>query len=136
MTTILDFGLEFASEGDRDLNSLITLYLLTRREARPDDDLQDPTDRGGWWGDAYPDTEGYKVGSRLWTLTGRGLPTALALAPDMVTEALQPLVDLGVLSGVEVQAERVGPGVMGLLVRPVLPTGEIVDTLDTWYISV
>ena len=51
-------------------------------------------DRGGWWGDS-------SFGSRLWILIRRGRlnDETLRLAESYTTEALQPLITKGIISG-------------------------------------
>jgi phage gp46-like protein len=130
-----DLDISISSDADRDLATVIEISLLTKARAHRDDDVQDPTDLGGWWGDSYPDVPGDSFGSRLWTLAGRSMPTALKLAPDMVREALQWAIEDGLILDVQIAAETAGPGVLGISVRPVLLDGKIGDTYGPWYIS-
>jgi phage gp46-like protein len=132
-----DLDITFADPpASADLETVIVISLLCRRRANPDDPVIDPSDLGGWWGDAYPDVEGDLFGSRLWTLTGRGMPVALAEAPAIVKEALQWGVEDGLWLSVDVVAEAAGPGVMALTVRPTLPSGKIADVFGPWYLTV
>lgn len=132
---IKDPNLGVTFEDGRDLFNAIALSLLTHARAKPEDDVQDKTDLGGWWGDAYPDVPGDSFGSRLWTLHGRGTPIALELAPDMVREACQWAIDDGLITAVEPICEVVGPGVMAVSVRLSLPDGKIADVLGPWYVT-
>ena len=135
MTLITDFDVAFDRDSDRDLHTYFTICLLPRRRAKADDDVQDKTDLGGWWGDAYPDVPGDELGSRLWTLQGRGMPIALELAPQMIEEATQCAIDDGLVTAVEHTLDVVGPGVLAISLRPTLPDGKIADILGPWYIS-
>lgn len=135
MTVTLDWDVEFATNADRDLFSYVAIALLTRRQAAPEDDIPDPTDRGGWWGDAYPDVPGDLQGSRLWTLIGKGINVALEEGPDMVHEALQCGIEDGLFTAIHPQFNVLGPGVLALGVSLTLPDGRITDILGPWYIS-
>ncbi len=135
MGLIVDYDLAFDRDSDRDLFTYVALALLSKGRARPDDPVPDPTDLGGWWADFLADIPGDLFGSRLWTLTGRGMPTALELAPAMVQEALACGVEDGLYLSVEVIVEAVGPGVMAISVQPLLPSGKVGDVLGPWYVS-
>lgn len=120
----------------RDLFTYCAIALLTRRRASDDDQIPDPVDRGGWWGDAYPDVPGDLQGSRLWTLQGRPITEALELAPAMVLEALACGVEDGLFLEVIPSVAIAGPGVLSVGVQPVFADGKSGDVLGPWYISV
>jgi phage gp46-like protein len=104
-----EFGLETA----------VIISLFTDRRAEPGDTIPDGTDnRRGWWGDAFPDADGDLIGSRLWLLNREmQLQSVVNLAREYALEALLWLVDDGVARRVEVDAEIVRTGVLGLDVR-------------------
>lgn len=97
------------SVGDGDLVSGLTLEtavirsLFTDRrlpsDTLPDDGTGDPR---GWWGDTY---NGYQIGSLLWTLErAKKTTSTLRLAERYATDALQWLIDAGVVSSVSASA--------------------------------
>jgi phage gp46-like protein len=99
-----------ASQGDllsgNDLETAILISLFTDRLARTDDDY-DGSDRRGWWGDTSAD---YPIGSRLWLIKRQKLTTAIASkAEDYATEALQWLIDDGVVASVSITTQIVYP---------------------------
>lgn len=139
MTTLnqyLDPDVSFPLRVAPDLSEAIHLSLTTRARARPDDDVQDPTVLGGWWGDTFPDVEGDQFGSRLWTLQGRGVPTALALIPEMVDEALAWAVEDGLIVEHETAVRVIGPGVIRLTVSARQPSEKVAEIYGPWQIVV
>ena len=138
MSTVFykDPAIILASNAPRSLQVIYTVALLTRARARADDDLIDPTDRGGSYVDTLPDQPGDVFGSRLWTLVGRGMDVALVQAPDMVREALQFAIDDGIVLDNVIEVGVAAPGLFAIMVTPILPSGEIVDPLGPWHISV
>lgn len=96
-------GSQLQSGGDLETAFLISLF--TDRIANPDDVIPDgTTDPRGWWGDDAQQP----IGSRLWLLERVKLTNAVAgRAKDYVVEALQWLIDDGVLTRVDVSTEIV-----------------------------
>lgn len=86
-----------------DLITALTVSLFTDRRAADDDELLDGSDdRRGWWGDnaAAP------LGSRLWMLErSKRTQQTLQLARDYIAEALQWLIDDGVVSAFDITVE-------------------------------
>lgn len=104
-----------ALAADDGLETAVVLSLFTDRLAAEGE--VEPTFRRGWWGDAYAEVDGDRIGSRLWLLAReKQLPQVLARAELYAREALQWLVDDGVASAVAVSAQAVRPGVLGLAV--------------------
>ncbi len=102
-------GYELATESG--LKSAVIVSLFTDRRAEADDAIPDgTTDRRGWWAEA-------SLGSRLWLLA-REKETAdvLLRAEEYAREALAWLVEDGVAAAVEISAEWVRRGVLGLTV--------------------
>lgn len=92
-------------QGD-DLQTAIYISLFTDRLARDDDQI-DGNDRRGWWGDTGDD---YQIGSRLWLLRRQKLTTAIAgKAVDFAKEALQWLLDDGIVSSIDVRTRIIYP---------------------------
>ncbi|HHL0960518.1 TPA: phage GP46 family protein [Serratia marcescens] len=90
-----------------DLYTAIYISLFTDRLARDDDDLDGGSDRRGWWGDAG---ESVPIGSRLWLLRRQKLTTAVAIkAEDFANEAVQWLIDDGVVSAITTTAQIIYP---------------------------
>lgn len=108
--------------GDDGLETAVVLSLFTDRLAAETDTTVQATARRGWWGDAYPEVAGDRIGSRLWQLAREKQTSAvLARAELYAREALQWLVDDGVASAVVVAAEWVRgagmmPGTLGLAI--------------------
>lgn len=111
---------------DGDLETAVILSLFTDRRADPEDALAggEPEKRG-WFGDAVPVVEGDRIGSRLWLLARRKQSTeTLNLAVEYCREALQWMIDDGVARAVEIEAEWIRTGVLGLRIGIVRPNIE------------
>lgn len=103
---------------DDGLETAVIISLFTDRRAEADDVLPGGDDRRGWWGDALAEVEGDRIGSRLWLLSReKQLPQVVARAREYALEALQWLIEDGVASAVDVSAEIVRQGVLGLSVE-------------------
>jgi phage gp46-like protein len=113
---------------DEGLTTAVVISLFTDRCARDDDALPlGQTDRRGWWGDAYPVTEGDRIGSRLWLLrASKQLTQVLNQAREMAEEALAWMVEDGVAGRVEVEAFIPRFEVLGLIARIYRPDGTVV----------
>jgi phage gp46-like protein len=99
---------------DAGLQTAVTVSLLTDRQALPGDVLPDDNGPRGWWGDAY---DAYPIGSRLWLLRRSVLTqNTLNAAQDYAIEALQWLIDDGVVGSVSVAATAVTINRMNLAV--------------------
>jgi len=82
-----------------DLQTAILISLFTDRMAQPGDVIPDGTnDPRGWWADgAVP------IGSRMWLLQrAKQTQQTLQLAYDYIAEALQWLIDDGVVAGFDI----------------------------------
>lgn len=113
---------------DDGLYTAVVLSLFTDGLADEADEVpgreRAPGGRRGWWGDAFADVPGDRIGSRLWLLARQKMtPQVLRLAEQYAREALQWLLDDGIARAVDVQAEVVGgsnvPGIVGLQVTVV-----------------
>ena len=108
-----------------DLQTAILISIFTDRVANTDDVIPDGSnDPRGWWGDAG---EAYPIGSRLWLLS-RAKQTAAtaALAIDYVKEALQWLIDDGVVASFSVDAQWMAAGQLGVSVTAYKQDGSTV----------
>lgn len=112
-----------------DLQTAMFISLLSDRLADDSDDT-DGSDRRGWWGDLEQD---YRVGSRLWLLRRQKLTTQVALkAEDYAREALQWMVDDGVVSSLTAEAMIVYPDRLKLTISYSLPDSEVTGS-GTFY---
>ncbi len=94
-----------------DLVTAVLISLFTDREALPDDPLLDGTnDPRGWWGDEGP----YLIGSRLWLIErSKRTQETLALAQSYIEEALQWLIDDGVVARFDIYLEWTRQNMLG-----------------------
>ena len=95
-----------------DLETAVLISIFTNRQASADDVIPDGTqDPRGWWGDLGADRP---IGSKLW-LRMRSKQTAATLAQVRgdIAEALQWLLDDGVVARVDVFTEWTRPGMLG-----------------------
>ncbi|MDO8294380.1 MAG: phage GP46 family protein [Gallionella sp.] len=94
----------------------VLISLFTWRRAKPDDITEG--EKMGWWGDGVePPAVNDRIGSRLWLLArAKLIPQTFNAAREYAQEALDWLVEDGVASRVEVQAERHGVDGLALLV--------------------
>lgn len=94
----------------------VVISLFSWRRAQPSDELPG-SERMGWWGDSFAPVANDRIGSRLWLLArAKLLPDTPAKAKEYALEALQWLLDDGVASRVEVEAERQGLETLALRV--------------------
>lgn len=114
-----DFAVEANDlAADDGLETAVFLSLFTDRRAEAGDVLPSGDgDRRGWWADALPVVDGDWIGSRLWLLA-RSKQTAdvIRRAEEYAREALAWLLEDKVASSVDVAAETVRDGVLGLTV--------------------
>lgn len=105
-------------ESDEGLETAVLLSLFTDRWAETTDVLpSSETDRRGWWADAIPVVEGDLWGSRLWLLAReKEQASVLERAREYTREALQWMLDDKVAERVDVTAEIVSRGVLGLTI--------------------
>lgn len=99
-----------------DLRTAVILSLFCDRRAENDDVLPDPSgSRRGWWGDALM---GKPIGSRLWLLSReKQMQEVVNRAREYASEALKWLIDDGILDDLDVQAEVVAFGWLGLSIQ-------------------
>lgn len=101
---------------DDGLETAIVLSLFTDRRAGPDEPLPGAQDdRRGWWADAFADVPGDRIGSWLWLLSREKQEQRVVVrAREYAAQALDWLVEDGVVRAVNVTAEIVRSGVLGL----------------------
>jgi len=115
------------------LRSAVIISLFTDARAEPSDVIPDgSTERRGCWMDSYPDIQGDQMGSRLWLLgREKEIAETLRRAQSYAEEALQWLITDGVVTAVQVTAERVRSTVLGLVVVLTLKSGgQFEDVFD------
>lgn len=117
------------------LESAVLISLLTDRRANPDDALPDddgrvkaiPADRRGWCGDALSeDDNDDRIGSRLWLLVReKQTEETRRRAIHYANEALEWLIEDGIASTIEIEAEWEGIGRLNMLITIYLIDGEV-----------
>ena len=101
---------------DEGLDTAILHSLFTNARAKDGDELPAGTaSRQGWWGDLTLPHEGDRYGSRLYLLSReKQTPAVLLRAEEYAREALAWLTADGLADHLEVTAEIVREGVLGL----------------------
>ncbi len=99
-------------QSGNDLQTSVLISLFTDRMANTDDAILDGSgDTRGWWAD---DAQ-YSVGSRLWLLErAKQEQSTLIRARDYITEALQWLIDDGVVASFDIYVEWTRASVLGM----------------------
>jgi phage gp46-like protein len=94
-------------ENENGLTTAVLISLFTDRRATSDDDLDDPEDLRGWWGDQVSEFEDDQIGSKLWLLKRASTTEKNVQKYKKFTEeALAWMVDDGVAKNIEVIATR------------------------------
>jgi phage gp46-like protein len=109
-----------------DLQTAVLISLFTNRLAENDDPLPDTnTDPQGFWADtAYPLTDNYLIGSKLWLLyREKESAETLNRAKQYAEEALQWILDMDIAKKITIKTEWVRSGVLGLEVLLERPKG-------------
>lgn len=109
------------------LQRAAVISLLTWRRAEPSDPVDD-AELQGWWGDSYPAEPNDRIGSRLWLLRRRSItPQTLRDAQRYCEEALQWMVDDGLVTALQVRIVRAGIARLSAHVQLHRPDGDVVD---------
>ncbi|MFX1675214.1 phage GP46 family protein [Paraburkholderia sp. A2WS-5] len=118
------------ARGD-DLETAVLVSIFTDRAANPDDVIPDGTgDPRGWWGDIGEDKP---IGSRLWLLDrSKQTQEVLNNARDYINEALQWLIDDGVVASIDVQTQWVRDTFLGAWITLYQPTGTQISMTYAW----
>lgn len=114
-----------------DLQTAVLVSIFTDRVANPDDVIPDGTnDPRGWWGDIGEDKP---IGSRLWLLDrSKQTQEVLNNARDYILEALQWLIDDGVIASMDVQTQWVRDTFLGAQISLYQPTGSQISMTYAW----
>jgi phage gp46-like protein len=110
------------------LATAVVVALGTDGLADIDDELPDPdsTDRAGWWGDYQAEQiwNGWPIGSKIWLLRRSAIRPVQSLRGATVShvrmylyQAIQPFVDLRIISRFDGLVERVDTQRIDALVR-------------------
>jgi phage gp46-like protein len=88
------------------LESAVLVSLFSDRRADNDDIVDDPNNRGGWWGDLTT-SDSDLIGSKLWLLRrSKTTPEAMQLAKQYIYDALEWMIADSVASKIVVTIER------------------------------
>lgn len=108
------------------LTTAVILSLFTDGRARADDALPEGPggDRRGWLADAFAPED--RWGSRLWLLQrAKQTEETRRRARDYAAEALEWLLGAGLATAIDVDAQWLERGVLGLSVRIVTPAERV-----------
>lgn len=109
-TQNLSVVVDGVSLGSRPADPLVRaaiISLFTWRRANADDATDGQ--KMGWWADATAEVANDRIGSRLWLLAREKLlPATINRAREYAIEALAWMIEDGLASRVDVQAERFG----------------------------
>lgn len=90
------------------LGTAVLISLFTDRRADPDDDIDDPNDRRGWWGDLVPD-RGDKIGSKLWQFDRSKTDQVTLLGiKKAIEDCLEWMINDGIARKIEVELIKFG----------------------------
>jgi len=103
------------------LETAVFLSLFLDRRAEDDDELDNPNDKRGWWGDQVTSIPGDRIGSRLWLLERAKTDTdTLRAAEEYALEALEWMKEDGIARDITAEAFRTSvknTGVLGLKIE-------------------
>lgn len=95
-------GVDLATDEGLETAIIVSLFTDARADAR--ELPAGHTDRRGWWGDVADPQD--PIGSKLWTLAReKSINAVVVRAEEYTHQALQWLVDDGVVSDIDVTAE-------------------------------
>tara|TARA_R110000868_G_scaffold225568_2_gene477795 strand:- start:10104 stop:10547 length:444 start_codon:yes stop_codon:yes gene_type:complete len=126
-----DLRVENGLVEDDTLATSIIISLFTDARARPSDILPNgDTDRRGWVGDALSETEGDRIGSRLWLLRrAKETEETRRRAEGYAREALTWIVETGMARGIDVLASWQTRGWLQLHIDVTRPSGDVENYL-------
>ena len=95
-------------ETDASLRTTVLCLLFTEGRLNPED-VQTGEPRGGWWGNSYPDVQGWEIGGRLYFVaTGKATAVTIQLIEEAIRKQLQCLIDDGIVESLAVEIGRRG----------------------------
>lgn len=90
------------------LETAVMISLFTDGRADDDDELDNPDDKRGWWGDLTTGDDDL-IGSKLWLLDrSKTTNETIEKTKQYIEEALQWMIDDGVAAKVAIEVERQG----------------------------
>jgi phage gp46-like protein len=115
----------------QDLQTAVLISLFTDRQAAVDDVLNDASqDPRGWWGDLG---QTYPIGSRLWLRQrSKQTPQTLQLVKGDIAEALQWLIDDGVVASIDIDAQWQASGFLAAVVTLNQSSGALQALRFSW----
>lgn len=112
----------YLQTGD-DIQTAILISIFSDRRAEADDVIPDGDDPRGWWAD-----DDVPIGSRMWLLRrAKQTGETLQRAYDYLAEALQWMVDDGVVARFDINAQWVRRSTLGASITAYSPTGTILS---------
>ena len=113
---------------DAGLRTAVLLSLFLDRRAEDEDALPgEDDDRRGWWADEFAETDGDRIGSRLWLIDrAKRAGDVPARATELVREALAWLIEDRVASSIDVDISATGPALI-LVITIHRPQGDAVS---------
>jgi phage gp46-like protein len=132
-----ELGDDGALVADEGLDTLVMISFFT------DVRVEDPAANGapaeqkrGWWADAFREPGERPVGSKFWLLDfGKVTPATVRLAGDYATEALQWLIDDGIVARVEVRAVKLRQDAIGVEVTLYQPGDQSAPYRRLWEVT-
>lgn len=107
--TLSEGDIKFENEDltrEEGLETAVIISLFLDRRADEDDELDNPEDKRGWWGDNLEDN-GDQIGSKLWLLDrAKTDQETINKAKDYIYEALEWMLDDEVIADMDVIVER------------------------------
>lgn len=102
---------------DPGLETAILIALFSDKRAEIEEELPDNTeDRRGWWAG--------EIGSKWWLLSRASMTPDLAgQLNQYAKEAIQPLIDDGVIADIEVEVTKVSPDTNHVNIKLTEPSG-------------
>ncbi|WP_175980067.1 phage GP46 family protein [Caballeronia zhejiangensis] len=106
-----------------DLQTAILISIFSDRMAEADDVIPDGDDPRGWWAD-----DDVPIGSRMWLLRrAKQTGETLQRAYDYLAEALQWLIDDGVVARFDISVQWARKSTLGASITAYSPTGTILS---------
>ena len=109
---------------DDGLETAVTISLFTDRRVTEEEKPYLANSKRGYWGDLFSEIDGDKMGSRLWTLEREKRTTeVLRRAEDYAREALQWLIDDGVVLSISANASYDNNKFINIDIKIIKPLG-------------
>lgn len=121
------YDIDIATNGDFELtDGLDTSIKMSILEERRDDSVDEPSKRGGWWGNQVR-TDLYELGSLLWRYYQSRLDEDTeANVQDTLFNALQWLIDDSIATNIEIDLVLTNSGVSATI--EIIRNQSVIDT--------